>query len=304
MEKTNISERKNRLTLHNVNGFPLTAKCLVQNFKQALTFKPSADDIIISGYPKSGTTWTQYILWEIVNHSDTLPNVNEMRWREVPQLEMAGTEGIETMKPPRLFKVNLSFHLTPYHPSAKYIYVFRNPWDCCISAYNYYKQVDEGFSEGTFEEYFQYFMKGEVTHGDYFDHLLSWLDHWNDPNILFVSFEGMKRNTREAVIKIAKFLGGEYYKRLRENEECLQSILSRIQFDHMKQNCAFYVSSDSNKKINFFHSGSVGQWKKYFTEEQYTILKNKFLDKLMGTEIFHTWKECDLLAFDDDVIRN
>ncbi|XP_067133685.1 sulfotransferase ssu-1-like [Centruroides vittatus] len=293
MEKLYV-ERRNKLSLNNVDGFLFTDKCSVKNFRQALSFKPRANDIIIAGYPKSGTTWLQYIIWEIISRKKTFPNVNEMRWKEVPQLEMAGTEELEKVKSSRLLKVNLPFNLTPYHPSVKYIYVIRNPWDCCISAFNYYKQIDECFSDGTFEDYFGYFIKGETTHGDYFEHLLSWYSRWKDPNVLFLTYEEMKRDIRNVVLKIAAFVGKEYQQALNKDNELLEDILCRLHFRYMKENCPFYLSTDSETKINFFHTGRVGQWKEYFTEDQNAILKNKFIEKLKNTEIIRMWQNSDI----------
>ncbi|KAH9375286.1 hypothetical protein HPB48_020504 [Haemaphysalis longicornis] len=77
-------------------------------------------------------------------------------------------------------------------PEAKYVCVMRNPFDCCVSFYHHYKMYPiYGFENGTFEDFLQLFLEGDVDGGDYFDHLLSWYPHRNDSNVLclrFVSF--------------------------------------------------------------------------------------------------------------------
>lgn len=295
----NAPGKANKLSLQNIDGFLLTIGFPIKHFQQTISFKPREDDIIIAGYPKSGTTWMQYIVWDIINKGAPLPAANEMWTKEVPHLEMVGTDGLENLKSPRLLKVNLPFNLTPYHPSAKYIYVFRNPWDCCISASNMMKEYDDDFSEGSFDEYFEYFITGQVTHGDYFDHLLSWYTRWNDPNFLFITYEEMNRNTRNVVLNISQFMGDEYYEILNKNEEILENILRQMQFDHMKQNCPALISEISNcntkspKKIDFFHSGKIGQWKDYFKKDQMEKMKEKFLQKLGKTEMFTMWRNTE-----------
>lgn len=285
----------NKLILNNFDGFLLSRRFSAKSFQQAVSFEPRADDIIIAGYPKSGTTWMQYIVWDIINKGAPLPTVNEIWTKEVPHLELVGTDGLENLKSPRLLKVNLPFYLTPYHPSVKYICVFRNPWDCCISAYNHMKQVDDTFTQGKFEDYFEYFITGQVTHGDYFDHLLSWYTHWNDPNFLFLPYEEMKINIQNVVLKISRFLGEEYYGTLNENKEILENILRQIQFDYMKQNCPLtfsastYSENNPERCINFFHSGKIGNWQDYFTKDQVEKLKEKCLEKLSSTEMFSMW---------------
>ena len=41
----------------------------------------------------------------------------------------------------------------------------------------------------------------------YIDHLVSWLPHRADRNVLFVRYEDMKKNLPEAVSRIASFMG-------------------------------------------------------------------------------------------------
>ncbi|XP_067140768.1 amine sulfotransferase-like [Centruroides vittatus] len=290
-------DTRKKVTLQNINGFLISTRFRVENLQRTVAFKPRDDDIFVAGYPKSGTTWTQYIVWSIVNKGAALPDVNRMWLREVPHLEMTGVEGIENLRSPRLLKVNLPFNLTPYNPSSKYIYVYRNPWDSCVSAFNMFKQVDENFSNGTFADYFECFIRGRVSHGDYFDHLLSWYARWNDPNFLFMTYEEMKRNTREVVSKMARFLGQEYHEMLTNNREIFEGILGRIQFDQMKQSLSLelsYADGRNLKKIDFFHSGKIGQWDDYFTEDQKKRLREKFIDKLSETKMLSLWKASDI----------
>ena len=43
----------------------------------------------------------------------------------------------------------------------------------------------------------------------YFDHVLSFLPHRNDKNILFMTYESMKKHPGAAVSQIAAFMGVE-----------------------------------------------------------------------------------------------
>ncbi|XP_023225682.1 sulfotransferase 1C2-like [Centruroides sculpturatus] len=299
IKEKNLKEKERKLKLQNANGLLLTTVLSIKNLQQTISFQLQPNDVIIGGYPKSGTTWTQYIVWEIINEGAPLPSVNEIWYKEVPNLEMVGTDCLENIKSPRLFKVSLPFNYTPYCSSAKYIYVSRNPWDCCISAYNHFSQVDAGFISCTFDEYFECFINGEVSHGDYFDHLLSWYVHWDDPNFLFLTYENINRDTKNAVLKIAKFLDEKYYKTLTDNKEMFENILRQLKFEHMKRNCILERSNysdnvDSKNEIKFFRSGTIGQWKQFLTENQKEKLKQKFIKKLNGTNMFSMWKNSDI----------
>ncbi|KAL1457322.1 hypothetical protein MTO96_006247 [Rhipicephalus appendiculatus] len=52
-----------------------------------------------------------------------------------------------------------------------------------------------------FDAFLDAFLRGKVDCGDYFDQLLSWYDHIDDENVLFVTYEKLKSHTSEEVIK-------------------------------------------------------------------------------------------------------
>jgi hypothetical protein len=53
-------------------------------------------------------------------------------------------------------------------------------------------------------------IKGEIAYGDYFEHILSFWSHRFDDNFSFLIYEEMKINKKDAVLKIAEFLGEEF----------------------------------------------------------------------------------------------
>lgn len=66
------------------------------------------------------------------------------------------------------------------------------------------------FQNGNFDDYFELFMDGKVDFGDYFDNLLSWYEHRNDSNVLFITYEQMKKDPKTYILKIAEFMGEKY----------------------------------------------------------------------------------------------
>ncbi|XP_049272531.1 sulfotransferase ssu-1-like [Rhipicephalus sanguineus] len=121
--------------------------------------------------------------------------------------EMVGKDTIAALPEPRVVTTYLEYQLVPKNPGAKYIYVVRNPKDCCVSFFHHTKKTKAyNFEQGTFEDYLQLFIKGETSFGDYFQHLVSWYPHVTEPNVLFVTYEDMKKDPAAAVLRIAKFL--------------------------------------------------------------------------------------------------
>lgn len=279
----------------------------IETVEEVIDFKPRDTDIFVVTYPKCGTTWTQFIVWEILHKGAVPPSPNQMMFREFPFLEYTGTKIFDDVPPPRTMKTHLPFHLQPYNPKSKYIYIVRNPWDCCVSYY-YHHQMDSTMPNLAFDEYFELFIKGEVGWGDFFDHVLSWFGHRNDPNVLFLTYEDMKKDKKESLLKIAKFLGESYYNDLND-DRILENCLKHSDFKYMKELGMFFpdaATSDVLQKIgdidrstanpelfrevNFFRKGEVGDWKNHFSTNHIQKFNEYMLKKLQNTEMEKFWK--------------
>jgi hypothetical protein len=217
----------------------------------------------------------------------------------------------------------MPFNYAPYSLNGKYIYIARNPYDICISNYNFLIQAPGfNFKNATFDDFFENFMNDKMSFGGYFDHLNSWYSQKNNKNILFLTYEEMKIDLRKAVIKIAEFMGKEYLNKILENNnEMLEKILVYMHFDYMKR-LKFIVPSSGevvNKTgildvgdneemvknenysyIDFFKNGKSGYGQQLFTNEQKVRLSQKIKDKLMNencSELLKTWENCGIKLF-------
>ncbi len=291
---------KNQLkpTYSNYNGFLLPKDFSHDAFESILSYEAEATDTFIATYPKCGTTWTQYIVWLLAHNGEALPGEKTMAV-EIPHIEEEGKSKILTLPSPRFLKTHLPFSLTPYHPDAKYIYVARNPFDCVVSFYHhtrgFVKHYD--FAEGTFESFFECFILGEVDFGDYFDNLLSWYEHKDDRNVLFLTYEGLKLEPRQKIIIIAQFLGDKYSEKV-ENPEILNKILEQSDFINMSKNQNRWCSKRPENMPPFIRKGIVGDWKNYFSQRQIERLSDKFIARTKGTEIAKFWQNNFPFKFD------
>ncbi|XP_013787839.1 sulfotransferase family cytosolic 1B member 1-like [Limulus polyphemus] len=288
----------------------------------ALNYTPEKGDIFIASYPKSGMTWMQHIVLLILNngkqHQDHMEFI-----RKTPFLDAMGSQAIREMPKPGPIKTHFPFHLVPYSSEAKYIYVARNPKDNCVSYFHHHLMFPMyRFQNGTFNTFFELFVTGETISGDYFDNLMSWYPHRGDHNVLFVTYEEMKTNIREVVLKVAGFLHEECLEMLKADEELLQRILYYTSFDYMKKTVnrdleSFFKTNPlkflmgstppglragilnairlgdlkTPDKPNFIRKGIVGDWKNYMTEDQSKRLDEKFLKVTQGTDLPQLWKE-------------
>jgi len=268
-------------------GFPLEA------FSSALAYRAAPDDIFISTYPKCGTTWVQNIVYLISHDGVPLPGEKTMTL-EIPHLEEVGAATIQALQRPRCIKTHLPFSMTPHHEEARYIYVARNPFDCAVSFYHHTRGFTRhyNFAEGTFDDFFECFVAGEVDFGDYFDNLMSWYAHRDDSNVLFLTYEAMKSDTRAAVTSIGEFLGAASV----DDETVMADILRYSSFESMSENQDRWSSRRPEGMPAFIRKGIVGDWMNHFSPQQTRRLLEKFLTVAGGTNIESLWPEIIVAA--------
>jgi len=245
-------------------------------------------DLFIVTYPKCGTTWTQHITYLILHNG--IPLAPDQRMDVVwPHLEEVGKDFVRDKATVaggyRLIKTHFPYKLTPQNPKAKYIYVARNPKDCVVSFYHHTVGFPRhyDFAEGKFDTYFKLFLEGKVDSNDYFDFLREWLDHKDDPNVLFLRYETGRKDVREYILQIASFLGEEYPKKLLANdEEILKMVIEHSSLESMKQNPRRWCSDRTGYKP-FIRKGSTGGWNELLSEDQAGLLQKR-LDEMFSKD--------------------
>ncbi|XP_049267136.1 amine sulfotransferase-like [Rhipicephalus sanguineus] len=160
-----------------------------------------------------------------------------------------------------------------------------------------------------------------VMYGDYFDHLLPWYERRNDANVLFLTYEELRADTRGQVLQIADFLGKHHAAALREDNNILQEVLTTCSLQNMKaffseeplkmfkelaekasENfaCAELLknlpteTAEMHEPIGFVRKGTVGDWRNHFTPEQINQMKEWIAMKTRGCDVMTLWNNCDL----------
>ncbi|KAK8756164.1 hypothetical protein V5799_001139 [Amblyomma americanum] len=290
--------------------------------RSLFSYTPRPDDVFIATYPKCGTTWTQYLILNILRKGEP-PKTALDFYLASPFLEMMGVEAAEKMVRPGLLKVHLPFQWTPYSANAKYICVTRNPYDVCVSFYYHMKGfTPKSEKDVSFARFHELFINGKLSWGDYFDHLLSWYEHRDSENVLFFTYEKLKKDTANWVLKIADFLGEEYGEELRKDPTLLRKILDNCSLENMKD-----VFNDSKKTLikdllslppekslksvqvlrefgtptggyheseSFIRKGVVGDWRSHFTPDQIEKTKEWIKKKTEGSDVMDLWKDMEL----------
>ena len=169
-----------------------------------------------------GQTWTMTILRLILQSRD-LEEGNEISltdfYERIPFMEVEGMDGetgadkLRKIEGQRFMKTHLSYELwkkqLDKYPNMRVIQTLRNPKDTLVSFYHHARSDGMlGCFSGTWDQYFEAFKRKQLAWGDYFEVNSSWLKfNQNRPNSLILRYEEMKKDHRNHVIKIAKFLG-------------------------------------------------------------------------------------------------
>lgn len=171
--------------------------------------------------------------------------------------------------------------MVPFSDEAKYIYVIRNPKDCCVSFYHHTKTIPAyKFQDGSFDEYFEIFLDGRTDFGSYYESLRSWYSKRNEPNVLFLTYEGMHADVRESVLKITRFVDAGIADELARDEDKMRTVLENSSVSSMKKEFA----------LQFVRKGTVGDWRNYFSPEQSRRLEERFFREMEGTDIPQLWE--------------
>lgn len=293
-----FARRRPKYVVHDAFRMPMGFP--VHGFASGLTYRPHGSDVFVASYPKCGTTWMQYVVYLLMNGARPLPPGRKLE-EFFPHLEEVGAEGVQALPARRMIKTHLPFGMTPFHREARYVYVARNPFDCAVSFYHHTRGFVHhyDFADGTFDDFFECFIAGEVDFGDYFDHLSSWYAERSAPNVLFVTYERMQRETERVIAEVGAFLG-EPSSVTARSPAAVAAIRQESSFERMSRDQRRWSSARPEGMPEFVRKGVVGDWRDAFSREQARRLRDEFAKRTGGTGPYSLWPE--ILAEVDDYI--
>ncbi|XP_022907950.2 sulfotransferase 1C4-like [Onthophagus taurus] len=270
-------------------------------------FEPRKDDIWIVTFPRSGTTWTQEMVWLLANNFDykTAKTVSlnercpflefgsfvheEVKLEFLQENDPTKKEIIEEVtfpeylklplrKSPRIIKTHLPFSLLPPNLlkiGCKVIYVARNPKDVINSFYHLNKLFKTQGYEGNLRDYCEYFIKNLQPWTPYWEHLKEGYDNKDEESLLFMFYEDLLRDCKRGIKKVADFIGCKI------TDDELDALKEHLDIKNFKNNPS--VNNAALKDIgiirncgenSFIRNGKSGSWKNEMDQE--TINKIDF----------------------------
>jgi len=194
---------------------------------------PSDNDVILTTFPKSGSTWVSYLLYQIKSYcSDEFDDIKNVVVDITPGHWKPGRQAFAEKQDflPRTFKTHGSYRLAP--KGAKYIYVGREPKDIFWSLYQFIHDLlslEEPVPVDQF--YREYFIERFGTGhdiGNVWDHIIGWYSIFNTDKMLWLHYEDLVESTRASLEKIIKHMGVSL------DPDQFSLLLDHSRMDHMR----------------------------------------------------------------------
>lgn len=263
-----------------------------KDFDEVLKFPLAASDLIISGYPKSGTNWVQIMLANLWDDWATTQN----RYRRVPNIAGAdrgdyqGYLACVSAESPRLMKSHLHEEAMPHAwpDNGKVIHVTRDPRDVCVSQFFMLKHLAEVYpedpdAETDWDTWVERFVDGRITCGSYLNAALGWhrLEH---PNLMKVHYEDLKEDPESFLRAAAEFLGREV------SEDRIVAVARDTHPSRMRANESLRAQinvpagMDSDDRP-FIRTGTSGGWPEHLSGVQLRSIEERILSPMIAAGI-------------------
>ena len=162
------------------------------------------DDTLIVSYPRSGNTWTRFLIANLIYpHLDVdFTNIERL----IPDTTLQSSRALKKIPRPRIVKTHEYFD--PRYP--KTIYIVRDPRDVALSYYDYHRRnrfIDDSVS---LDDFVDRFVSGRLTlveWGTWAENVASWVfARGNHPSFLLLRYMDVKSNPEKELGRVAKFL--------------------------------------------------------------------------------------------------
>jgi len=236
------------------------------------------DDIVIATYAKSGTTWVQQIVAQLVfNGAEGLDVAAMSPWLDLrvpPKAVKLPEVAAQTHR--RFLKTHLPVDALVFSAAAKYLYIGRDGRDVVWSLYNHHVNANGLWYEALNDtpgrvgppiepppdSIHQYFLDWLDRDGypfwPFWENVRSWWAIKDLPNVLLLHFAEMKADMPGQIRRVAEFLETPI------DDSRWPAILEHCSFAYMKRHAAQSVPLGGafwdGGAETFIHKGTNGRW--------------------------------------------
>ncbi|MBO0911612.1 MAG: sulfotransferase domain-containing protein [Acidobacteria bacterium] len=215
------------------------------------------DDTFLTSYPRSGNTWTRFLVGNIVHMEEAVTFLNVERL--VPDMYKHSDSYLRHLPRPRVLKSHEVFD--PRY--RKIIYIVRDPRDVAVSNYHWEMKQRSVGEKCPIEAFVLRWMKGSYWDrlGNWGEHVASWLStRQGHEGFLIVRYEDLIEDTASELAKIAGLLGIEAT-RERLTRAVELSSRDRMRELEARQGKKWVQTRYTRQDKPFVRRGSSGDWK-------------------------------------------
>jgi aryl sulfotransferase len=258
------------------------------------------DDVIVATYAKSGTTWVQQIVGQLVfEGAEDVPIHDISPWLDLRIMPPETKVKLEAQRHRRIIKTHLPLDALTFSSRAKYIYIGRDGRDVVCSFYNHHSNANDLWYEALnntpgrvgppietpdpdIRRYFRRWLEQDgYPLWSYWENIRTWWEARQTPNILLVHFSDLKADLELEMRRMASFLDCVI------PEERWSILLEHCSFDYMKEHAAHVAPLGGaifqGGASVFINKGVNGRWRDMLSPADIAEYERKAREEL-GTE--------------------
>jgi Sulfotransferase domain len=256
------------------------------------------DDVFLVSYPRSGNTWTRFLLGNLIDQKKSVSFLNIESL--IPEIYFNNDRFLRGLPRPRILKSHECFQ--PHYPRV--IYVVRDPRDVAISFYHHNVKagnIPDGYS---MDEFVPRFVAGEFDRkfGSWRDNVLSWTAlRGEDANFMMLRYEDMKNDAATAVGRIAEFLRQGDFRQIDSSPEAIRRAIELSSPERMrelerKEADSWVLTKGTRSDKPFVRSATSGNWKSQLSPQSVDTIESAWggLMQQLGYELI-SQRNADIL---------
>ena len=231
-------------------------------------FAVRRDDTFIVSYPRSGNTWTRFLLANLVYSDRTVDFTNIEKL--IPDTTSQSNRTLKQTPNPRIIKTHEYFD----HRYPKTIYVVRDPRDVALSYYEFHRKYGHIEDSLSLDGFVDRFVSGcliSAPWGTWGENVASWVyARGQSPWFLLLRYEEMRKNMMAELARLAAFMGIEPEPARLQKAIDLSSAermrkLEKLQDDEWHKTLGYVVrrahTKSKRKDIPFVGGAKAGGWR-------------------------------------------
>jgi aryl sulfotransferase len=242
-------------------------------------------DVVVATYGKSGTTWMQQIVAQLIfNGAEGIEVPKLSPWLDLRIMPPEAIAAVRAQAHRRSVKTHLPVDALVFSPKAKYIYIGRDGRDALWSLYNHHAKANDmwfgaingapgrvgpeiGPANPSIHDYYrEWFAKDGHPFWPFWENVRSWWAIRDLRNVKLVHFNDLKADLAGSIRDIARFIEIDI------DEDKFPSIVHHCTFDYMKQNAPAVTPLGGalweGGAATFINKGTNNRWRDTLTDAE------------------------------------